>query len=851
MPAKDLVFTVLGIDRASGTFTKVGDSIDRLGSRANKSMAAVTAGSAAAALGVGAAVAGVPALFIGLGAVALRENAKVKSSFQDLSREVQSGLTADAAPLESAYVGAADRMGTAYQRLRPQMQDAFAASVPLVASLTDGVTGFAEGAMPGMVRSVQRAGPVMEGFGSLLEDTGAGLGGFFDEVSQHSEQAGQGLEHWGELVRGVLPEAGSIFGDLTDVWAERGGQVVDVITQLMGVLSSLSGSTLPTLSATAGVALDVLEGILGVIEPMTPILGPAIGAWLALAAAMKGIRAAGGVITSVVGKVGELTKSTDTVSRGTKLMRAGLLGAAAAAGTALSQMDQLNPQVDALATGLEKWADGGKMGGEAARILGGDLEQLRGAFDTVTAGGLAGFAEGTTDVVAGLIGMDSGLDVAKERITALDGALAQMAKQSPEQARQAFNQLTTELGLSGAQISELQALMPGYTGALEQAAGAATTNADATRASKAELEAYVQKLREATDPVFALISATRAVDEAQTAYNDAINEYGANSPQARDAAVALGEAVAAAEAAARDGSLSYQDFEAKLRQWVGQGAITAAQADAIRDRVNGARGAADRFAKTYTANVRVVDRASSKVREVQRVIDSLTGKTVYIRTVYEAVNGGRGSYSTRFGSRGASGQAALKDGGVVRGYAGGGAFQMFPIGFLQGPGGPRTDSILARVSKGEFVSTAASTAENRPALEAGNRGAKLVAVAGSFADGGMVGAAQEVLARLQRGATVFEDFSYRGMSGNLGRYNDRLADAFYRSHRGFDFGGAGTRETLIRFLRQMTTAAAPAQRQERQDTGNVRAGSADELFLAWLRKAIKTRGGNVQLVLGG
>lgn len=54
-------------------------------------------------------------------------------------------------------------------------------------------------------------------------------------------------------------------------------------------------------------------------------------------------------------------------------------------------------------------------------------------------------------------------------------------------------------------------------------------------------------------------------------------------------------------------------------------------------------------------------------------------------------------------------------------------------GIIRGPGGPRSDSILARVSDGEFITNAAATARHRPLLEAINSG-KLKA----FADGGLV-----------------------------------------------------------------------------------------------------------------
>ncbi|MFB9687709.1 phage tail protein [Amycolatopsis plumensis] len=45
---------------------------------------------------------------------------------------------------------------------------------------------------------------------------------------------------------------------------------------------------------------------------------------------------------------------------------------------------------------------------------------------------------------------------------------------------------------------------------------------------------------------------------------------------------------------------------------------------------------------------------------------------------------------------------------------------------------------------------------------------------------GMAAAAREILDRINNGGDVFEDFSYRGSSANVDRYNDDLAQAFYR-----------------------------------------------------------------------
>ena len=75
----------------------------------------------------------------------------------------------------------------------------------------------------------------------------------------------------------------------------------------------------------------------------------------------------------------------------------------------------------------------------------------------------------------------------------------------------------------------------------------------------------------------------------------------------------------------------------------------------------------------------------------------------------------------------------------LTGGAGGGLGSMFGAlfkaegGYITGPGGPKSDSIPAMLSDGEFVVNAAATKRFGPMLEAINRGGT------HFADGGMAG----------------------------------------------------------------------------------------------------------------
>lgn len=309
MPAKDLVFTVLGIDRASSTFDKVGKKMDRMATVGTKSMAALLGASLGASAGIAAALGGVSVVFGGIAAAALSQNTAVAQSFRDLGQSIKTGVLEDAAPLADTFVGVAEQIGSAFTELRPQLREAFQAAGPHIETLVDGVTLFAREAMPGMVTATRSAGPVMEGLRELLGDTGRATTDFLEVISEGAPEAGDALGSLGDLLQGVLPNIGHMLVNLTELWAEHGDQAVRIVTKLTDVIVDLSSSALPTLSDAFGVALDVLEGVLSVVEPMTGTLGPLIGMWLSLSLAMKGVNAAKGIIDGVGGSVGKMRDS--------------------------------------------------------------------------------------------------------------------------------------------------------------------------------------------------------------------------------------------------------------------------------------------------------------------------------------------------------------------------------------------------------------------------------------------------------------------------------------------------------------------------------------------------------------
>lgn len=150
------------------------------------------------------------------------------------------------------------------------------------------------------------------------------------------------------------------------------------------------------------------------------------------------------------------------------------------------------------------------------------------------------------------------------------------------------------------EIEGLLNRVPEATEALEGHRTIVAELADVTATGTEKLAAYQEQLRRASDPVFDLQQKLIAVDEAQRAYDETLEDSEATQKDVEAAAFAVAEAVAAAEAAALNGELSFEAFDARLDRWVDQGLISADVADDIRGRVEDLTAASEDYDDIYT-----------------------------------------------------------------------------------------------------------------------------------------------------------------------------------------------------------------------------------------------------------
>jgi hypothetical protein len=400
---RDLVFTILGIDKGSPAFDKVGNSAERMGHRidkagnlAIKSMLGIEAVGVASGLAVAGALGSVPLLFAGVATAALKSNQDVQTSFKNLSSNVRDDVKAMTEPLVDDFVGVANDLGTAWGRdVAPVMKSIFAdpAMGRGIRELSKGVGEFAAEAMPGFLTAVQASPPVMEGFRSVLKDTGTGVNEFFTNVSASSESAGQIVTGFGRITSDALGDVGDLVAQLSDSVAPHMGEIERLFDQSTDSVLGLATNALPILTSASGATMGVLNSVLGVLEPISGTLGTGLGLTLAAAGGWRVLTGAGNAFTKLdLGgrlertalSAGVMTESfTGSAAAGERVATSGskLAGVLRGVGSAIPFVGAaavgLTVAIDALEKPMDDAADRGQALAEALLKGGSEADKAR------------------------------------------------------------------------------------------------------------------------------------------------------------------------------------------------------------------------------------------------------------------------------------------------------------------------------------------------------------------------------------------------------------------------------------------------------------------------------------------
>jgi chorismate mutase len=595
----------------------------------------------------------------------------------------------------------------------------------------------------------------------------------------------------GPRVADVLSSVGTALMNVLEAGSDVGVGLLDVIGVLAHLVSAVPPSAISTFLQLALVLKLVKAAALGMAAARTALAGFAIQ----LVAMQTASAAAPGRLAAVTASIGALSRGAKVALAGTGI---GLL--VLALGSLSSMGKKAPPDVDRLTTSLGKFAQTGKVGGEASKAFGKDLGGLADSLRTLSRPGSLDQAQ---QFLTSLVGMDSTpVEKAKKDLDAVDKALAGLVQSGrADLASAAFDRVAASMRKQGMTTGELNAQLGDYKAALAdqafeaelaaQAQGLFGAQAQKTQAALAAQRASADGLRQS---IVALNDVQRAglggmigfeasIDAAAKAAQDnagVLNMQGGKldlaGEKSRAAATALNDLAAKtdeATASARDSGASWETVNgiytkgraALIRSAQAMG-LTKAEAASLANQIlktpdktaklkgnledleaklKSAKGKLSSVPDSRRAKVRAeISDLEAKIREARRQLDNVDGKTA---TTYVV---------TRFETKGTGSKVAP----AHRDYATGG-----PIGFpgggpIKGPGTGTSDSIPINASDGEYMINARSTAKYLPLIEAINADK----LGSGYGMGGAGGAVAQGLAAGMAGSTGLVNAGARQMA---------------------------------------------------------------------------------------
>lgn len=448
----------------------------------------VAAVSGALSAGAPAITAGAGLAFAGIAGVAAAQSDRVQTVWLGLWDRVKSSAEQDAQVLIPTYERIAVRVGDSFDRMRPQIADAFEGTAPLVDTLADSLLRTAENALPGFVSSIEKGQPAVQGLGALLEKTGTGLGSMLTIMAEKSPEGGAALSSLGDSIAAILPTVGELLGagsELAVVVLPPLANVLEVVADAAGDL----GPVLPAIGAglvgmkVAGALvgpIDSLGGRLGALgtnaDGSASGLGRAGGALEGLGRALPVI---GGVIAigaQLVSSFQDIGEATTDVSGYQAALQAALdetsgaidnnvraLAIQQAAQTDIGNDTTLLEYVRNAGVDMDVFTEALLGNGEAAAAVSGQLDtwtqaQINaaiaadgGVVDEGNAGTMAAYGEQTTIAKDAINELSPALSEAKDQQVALDEATQGVTKSMVAQAEQALASIDSSFAYRNSQ----------------------------------------------------------------------------------------------------------------------------------------------------------------------------------------------------------------------------------------------------------------------------------------------------------------------------------------------------------------------------------------------------------------
>lgn len=810
--------------------------------------AAAGAGAAIADAVTGGAAVG----FIVLGAAAASQSEKVAGAWVKTARTITDSTSDLSVIMEDDLVRAAGTVEKSFTRSMPLIARGVNEASAYVDTLVTSLTTAGEEALPGLVRATIAAEPAMDAFGNLVERAGAGANDMLVNIAKGAPAAGAGLREFGGITRDLLGFTGQLVTNLAENHAELGilngalsvteRALLDVTAQGSGAVGFLHGFGQAG-SGAIGVAGGLVSALSALPPQVTQIGGSLVAAsmltqkfGLDASAGFDGytkkVREAEGVTNKFKAAGAGLVAGAFTPAAVATVGLSILLGELGARQQEAAQKAQAHQEAVRLLTDALR-EDGGVIGDVSrqtiaksladknasgnARALGASMSTVQAAAlgNTVALDALHGRTDNLIDVWTrqGKLGGQNTwmLDALLKKLRESGGAAEDAAYDHGTLSEAEQNTLKAALNLEGAIGSQIAQAKEAKAVYEAQETGLNNLSTSMLRTRDAALEAYnatitlnnaqlglrgaVLNTEEATSNYNKVLGDSKStardkekalldLERAQQAEINAAYQAGvANSKAATDTQKAADGMRAANTEAVKLANSFAGPLPASLSQTISKMSVTEAQAAGLKVGINNV-GQAVYILPNGKQIVLTGDnkQAQDAIYEVQRALANLHNKTVYV-TIAQRGKSPTGISPTGAPVYSAEGNLLTPRGGdgavhPVRFFAGGGLASLNPL--------PANRATMVAPNTWRVVGDNMRFPELFAPLNGSKRTADLIMQAARHE--GLLSAANEALAASRRGTPVLDDFSFSGMSANMGRYNEQLSALMYAQTRA-DPGG--------------------------------------------------------------
>lgn len=262
---------------ASATLTGFGSTARSLGPVAGSfgiaiAMQVVATAGPLVTAGIGAAItAGAGLGIAGLGIALIKEDARIRAAGGRLVQGLKEGMASQAGVLIDPVLDSLEQLRAQGNRIMPAFGRMFANVAPSVSSLTRGITGLINQAMPGLEALSKAAGPVIDRIASELPGLGSSIGRMFGSIADVAPQAAEGIGDLIDMMGAFIRFAGWAIESGTRMWGIFKGLITLDFGKIKDAMTSsnedLKGSQaaqeswLTTVRQSTAAAVDYAAGI--------------------------------------------------------------------------------------------------------------------------------------------------------------------------------------------------------------------------------------------------------------------------------------------------------------------------------------------------------------------------------------------------------------------------------------------------------------------------------------------------------------------------------------------------------------------------------------------------------------